>query len=63
MAFNKNSDKETEFGIIRHNFKDRESRDGFREPREGFERRDGFKSRDNFKTSRQLRKARWLYPP
>ena len=42
MAFNKNSDKETEFGIIRHNFKDRE-------PREGFERRDGFKSRDNFK--------------
>ena len=49
MAFNKNSDKETEFGIIRHNFKDRESRDGFREPREGFERRDGFKSRDNFK--------------
>ena len=39
MSFDK---KETEFGIIRHNFKDRE-------PREGFERRDGFKPRDNFK--------------
>ena len=47
MAFDKN--KETEFGIIRNNFKDRESRDGFREHRESFERRDGFKSRDNFK--------------
>ena len=55
MAFNKNSDKETEFGIIRHNFKDRESRDGFREPREGFEdfrRRDFNKPREGFNSDR-----------
>ena len=51
MAFNKNSDKETEFGIIRNNFRDREPRKGFREHREGFEderRHDFSKPRDNF---------------
>lgn len=51
MAFNKNSDKETEFGIIRNNFRDREPRKGFREHREGFEderRHDFSKPHDNF---------------
>ena len=47
MAFNKNSDKETEFGIIRNNFRDREPREGF-ERRDNFERREGFERRDGF---------------
>ena len=50
MAFNRNSDKETEFGIIRRN-KEREPRNGFREHREGFEderRHDFSKPRDSF---------------
>ena len=38
MAFDKKNDKETEFGIIRHNFKDRAPRDNFK-PRESFARR------------------------
>lgn len=63
MRFDKN--KETEFGIIRHN-KDRENfgekREGFREdrrsfrnhePREGFEQRDSFKPREGFGEKRK----------
>ena len=38
-----NSDKETEFGIIRHNFKDRAPRDNFK-PRDDFNR-EGFARR------------------
>ena len=53
MAFDKN--KETEFGIIRNNFKDRESRDGFREHREGFE---DFRRRDSTRTAKALPAAR-----
>ena len=53
MAFDKN--KETEFGIIRNNFKDREPRDDSREHREGFEdfrRRDFNKPRESFNSER-----------
>ena len=53
MAFDKN--KETEFGIIRHNFKDREPRDDSREHREGFEdfrRRDFNKPREDSNSER-----------
>ena len=52
MAFDKN--KETEFGIIRHDFKDREHREGF----EDFRRRDFNKPRDNFGEKRDNFKPR-----